>query len=138
MFWKEFVADSRGATGVTNGPVLGQYDPPGYLYQGADVTGQMMEYTTLPGTSRVNSSVHGTFVGNGGLSNGCPHLHHKVANGVNGMMSGGAGLYPGRTNSLPRTHVDYDHPHHLLNVSAYGGGGSAWTSGFAQRLRMQV
>ncbi|XP_074018448.1 cell adhesion molecule-related/down-regulated by oncogenes [Numenius arquata] len=95
-----------------------KYDPPGYLYQGADVTGQMIEYTTLPGTSRVNSSVHGSFISNGGLSNGCPHLHHKVTNGVNGMMSGGAGLYPGHTNSLPRTHVDYDHPHHLLN----GGG----------------
>ncbi|NWT82025.1 CDON protein, partial [Lanius ludovicianus] len=95
-----------------------KYDPPGYLYQGADINGQMIEYTTLPGTSRVNGSIHGNFLSNG-LSNGCPHVHHKVANGVNGIMSGGgAGLYPGHTNSLSRTHVDYEHPHRLVN----GGG----------------
>ncbi|NXV20637.1 CDON protein, partial [Cepphus grylle] len=97
---------------------LQKYDPPGYLYQGADIAGQMIEYTTLPGTSRVNGSIHGNFISNGGLSNGCPHVHHKVANGVNGMMNGGAGLYPGHSNSLSRTHVDYEHPHHLVN----GGG----------------
>lgn len=98
-----------------------EYDPPGYLYQGADINGQMIEYTTLPGTSRVNGSIHGNFLGNG-LSNGCPHVHHKVANGVNGIVSGGgAGLYPGHTNSLSRTHVDYEHPHHLVNVRSYTG-----------------
>ncbi|XP_035753384.1 cell adhesion molecule-related/down-regulated by oncogenes [Egretta garzetta] len=95
-----------------------KYDPPGYLYQGTDINGQMIEYTTLPGTSRVNGSIHGSFISNGGLGNGCPHVHHKVANGVNGIMNGGAGLYPGHTNSLSRTHVDYEHPHHLVN----GGG----------------
>lgn len=100
---------------------LAEYDPPGYLYQGADISGQMIEYTTLPGTSRVNGSIHGNFISNGGLSNGCPHVHHKVANGVNGIMNGGAGLYPGHSNSLSRTHVDYEHPHHLVNVSSYGG-----------------
>ncbi|NXM33384.1 CDON protein, partial [Oxyruncus cristatus] len=94
-----------------------KYDPPGYLYQGADINGQMIEYTTLPGTSRVNGSIHGSFLGNG-LGNGCPHVHHKVANGVNGVVNGGAGLYPGHSNSLSRTHVDYEHPHHLVN----GGG----------------
>lgn len=100
---------------------LAEYDPPGYLYQGADIAGQMIEYTTLPGTSRVNGSIHGNFISNGGLSNGCPHVHHKVTNGVNGMMNGGAGLYPGHTNSLSRTHVDYEHPHHLVNVSSSPG-----------------
>ncbi|XP_061224420.1 cell adhesion molecule-related/down-regulated by oncogenes [Neopsephotus bourkii] len=95
-----------------------KYDPPGYLYQGADINGQMIEYTTLPGTSRVSGSIHGNFISNGGLSNGCPHVHHKVANGVNGIMNGGAGLYPGHSNSLSRTHMDYEHPHHLVN----GGG----------------
>ncbi|NXC49719.1 CDON protein, partial [Penelope pileata] len=95
-----------------------KYDPPGYLYPGADINGQMMEYTTLPGTSRVNGSVHGNFMSNGGLSNGCPHIHHQVANGVNGIMNGGAGLYPGHTNSLSRTRVDYERAHHLVN----GGG----------------
>ncbi|XP_074415765.1 cell adhesion molecule-related/down-regulated by oncogenes [Zonotrichia albicollis] len=96
-----------------------KYDPPGYLYQGADISGQMIEYTTLPGTSRVSGSIHGSFLSNG-LSNGCPHLHHKVTNGVNGMVgAGGAGLYPGHTNSLSRAHrMDYEHPHHLVN----GGG----------------
>ncbi|NXK89732.1 CDON protein, partial [Formicarius rufipectus] len=94
-----------------------KYDPPGYLYQGVDINGQMIEYTTLPGTSRVNGSIHGNFLSNG-LSNGCPHVHHKVANGVNGIVNGGAGLYPGHTNSLPRTHVDYEHPHHLMNGGA--------------------
>nr|XP_009680231.1 PREDICTED: cell adhesion molecule-related/down-regulated by oncogenes [Struthio camelus australis]XP_009680232.1 PREDICTED: cell adhesion molecule-related/down-regulated by oncogenes [Struthio camelus australis]XP_009680233.1 PREDICTED: cell adhesion molecule-related/down-regulated by oncogenes [Struthio camelus australis]XP_009680234.1 PREDICTED: cell adhesion molecule-related/down-regulated by oncogenes [Struthio camelus australis] len=95
-----------------------KYDPPGYLYQGADINGQVIEYTTLPGTSRVNGSIHGNFISNGGLSNGCPHVHHKVANGVNGITNGGAGLYPGHASSLSRAHVDYEHPHHLVN----GGG----------------
>uniref|UniRef100_A0A8C5JEA5 Cell adhesion associated, oncogene regulated n=1 Tax=Junco hyemalis TaxID=40217 RepID=A0A8C5JEA5_JUNHY len=96
-----------------------KYDPPGYLYQGADISGQMIEYTTLPGTSRVSGSIPGSFLSNG-LSNGCPHLHHKVTNGVNGIVgAGGAGLYPGHTSSLSRTHrMDYEHPHHLVN----GGG----------------
>ncbi|NXE29099.1 CDON protein, partial [Ardeotis kori] len=95
-----------------------KYDPPGYLCQGADINGQMIEYTTLPGTSRVNGSIHGNFMSNGGLGNGCPHVHHKVANGVNGIVNGGAGLYPGHSSSLSRTRVDYEHPHHLVN----GGG----------------
>ncbi|KFQ23502.1 Cell adhesion molecule-related/down-regulated by oncogenes, partial [Merops nubicus] len=98
--------------------VLHKYDPPGYLYQGEDINGQLVEYTTLPGTSRVNGSIHGSFLTNGGLSNGCPHIHHKVGNGVNGIMNGGAGLYPGHSSSLSRAHVDYEHPHHHLN----GGG----------------
>ncbi|NXG66617.1 CDON protein, partial [Hemiprocne comata] len=94
-----------------------KYDPPGYLYQEADLNRQVIEYTTLPGTSRVNGSIHGSFIGNGGLGNSCPHLHHKVPNGVNGMMNGGAGMYPGHTSSLAGTHVDYEHPHHLVNGS---------------------
>eukprot|EP00062_Callorhinchus_milii_P011246 gi/632956996/ref/XP_007894240.1/ PREDICTED: cell adhesion molecule-related/down-regulated by oncogenes isoform X1 [Callorhinchus milii] len=95
-----------------------KYDPPNYHYQGQEVNGQIMEYTTLPGTSRINGSIHGSFIGNGNLSNGCPHLHHKVSNGMNGLMNGGTGLYPNHTNSLPRSHIDYDHSHHIMN----GGG----------------
>ncbi|XP_036601729.1 cell adhesion molecule-related/down-regulated by oncogenes isoform X2 [Trichosurus vulpecula] len=93
-----------------------KYDPPGYLYQGSDINGPVMEYTTLPGTSRINGSVHGSFISNGTLSNGCPHLHHKIPNGVNGIMNGNVngGHYPGH-NSLTRTHVEYEHPHHLVN-----------------------
>ncbi|NWH78294.1 CDON protein, partial [Piaya cayana] len=94
-----------------------KYDPPGYLYHGVDISGQMIEYATLPSTSQVNGSIHGNFISNG-LSNGCPHIHHKVANGVNGIVNEGAGLYPRHSSSLSRTHVDYDHPHRLVN----GGG----------------
>uniref|UniRef100_G1MQC7 Fibronectin type-III domain-containing protein n=1 Tax=Meleagris gallopavo TaxID=9103 RepID=G1MQC7_MELGA len=35
-----------------------KYDPPGYLYHGAEISGQVIKYTTLPGTSRVSGSVH--------------------------------------------------------------------------------
>ncbi|XP_069750553.1 cell adhesion molecule-related/down-regulated by oncogenes [Narcine bancroftii] len=94
---------------------LQKYDPPNYLYQGQEINGQLMEYTTLPGTSRINGSIHGSFIGNGNLSNGCPHLHHKVSNGMNG----GTTLYPAsHTNSLPTTHMDYDQACHIMN----GGG----------------
>ncbi|XP_007945430.2 cell adhesion molecule-related/down-regulated by oncogenes [Orycteropus afer afer] len=95
-----------------------KYDPPGYLYQGSDINGHMMEYTTLPGTNRINGNVHGSFMRNGSLSNGCSHLHHNVSNGVNGLVNGSlnGGLYSGHTNSLSRTHRDFDHPHHLVNV----------------------
>uniref|UniRef100_A0A8D0G5P4 Cell adhesion molecule-related/down-regulated by oncogenes n=1 Tax=Sphenodon punctatus TaxID=8508 RepID=A0A8D0G5P4_SPHPU len=99
-----------------------KYDPPGYLYQGADINGQMVEYTTLPGTSRINGGIHGNFISNSSLSNGCPHIHHKVSNGVNGVMNGNlnglTGLYSGHTNSLSRTQMEYEHTHHLVN----GGG----------------
>ncbi|XP_059813221.1 cell adhesion molecule-related/down-regulated by oncogenes isoform X2 [Hypanus sabinus] len=98
---------------------LQKYDPPNYLYQGQEVNGQLMEYTTLPGTSRINGSIHGSFISNGSLSNGCPHLHHKVSNGMNGLMNGGTALYPAsRTNTLPSTHMDYDQAHCIMN----GGG----------------
>nr|XP_035955170.1 cell adhesion molecule-related/down-regulated by oncogenes isoform X3 [Halichoerus grypus] len=97
-----------------------KYDPPGYLYQGSDINGQMVEYTTLPGTNRINGNVHGSFISNGGLSNGCSHLHHKIPNGVNGIMNGSlnGGLYSGHTSSLTRTHVDFEHPRHLVNGGA--------------------
>ncbi|XP_054031990.1 cell adhesion molecule-related/down-regulated by oncogenes [Dryobates pubescens] len=91
-----------------------KYDPPGYLYQGAELSGQLMEYSTLPGTSLVNGSIHGSFLSNGALSNGCPHAHHKAGNGVNGLGNG-AGLYPGHSSS----HLDYEHPHHLVKGGLY-------------------
>ncbi|KAL4697071.1 hypothetical protein H8959_002769, partial [Pygathrix nigripes] len=97
-----------------------EYDPPGYLYQGSDMNGQMVEYTSLSGASQINGNVHGGFLTNGGLSSGYSHLHHKVPNGVNGIVNGSlnGGLYSGHTNSLTRTHVDFEHPHRLVN----GGG----------------
>lgn len=75
----------------------------------------MVEYTTLPGTNQINGNVHGSLISKGGLSNGCSHLHHKVPNGISGIMNGSlnGGLYSGHTT---RTHVDFEHPHHLVNV----------------------
>ncbi|XP_033027728.1 cell adhesion molecule-related/down-regulated by oncogenes isoform X2 [Lacerta agilis] len=103
-----------------------EYDPPGYLYQRADINGQMVEYTTLPGTSRINGSIHGNFISNGNHNNGCLHLHHKVPNGTNGIMNGavngGTVVYPRHTNSLSRAHMEYEHTHHL------GNGGGVYTA----------
>lgn len=78
----------------------------------------MVEYPTLSGTNRINGGVHGGFLGNGSLSNGCSHLHHKVPNGINGILNGSlnGGLYSVHTNSLTRAHVEFEHPHHLVNV----------------------
>ncbi|XP_023557230.1 cell adhesion molecule-related/down-regulated by oncogenes isoform X1 [Octodon degus] len=92
-----------------------KYDPPRYLYQGSDISGQMLECAALPGTTRINGSVHAGFLGGGSLSNGCAHHHHKMPNGVNGMVNGSlkGGLYPAHSNSLTRTHVEFEHPHHL-------------------------
>lgn len=92
---------------------LTEYDPPGYLYQGSEINGQMVEYTTLSGTARINGSIHGGF-----LSSGCSHLHHKGPNGVTGILNGSinGGLYSAHTNSLTRTCVECEHPHHLVNV----------------------
>ncbi|XP_078538453.1 cell adhesion molecule-related/down-regulated by oncogenes [Lissotriton helveticus] len=102
--------------------MMQKYDPPGYVYQDADMNGQMVEYTTLPGTSRINGSIHGNYISNGNFSNGCPHLHHKIPNGVNGTLNGringGPGHYPGHPSPLAGTHVEYEQPQHLLN----GGG----------------
>lgn len=97
-----------------------KYDPPGYLYQGSDINGQMVEYPALPGTNRINGNVHGSFLGSGGLGNGCSHPHHQVPNGVRGLVNGSVngGRYPGHTSSLTGTRVDFEHPRHLVN----GGG----------------
>ncbi|XP_051012113.1 cell adhesion molecule-related/down-regulated by oncogenes isoform X1 [Acomys russatus] len=95
-----------------------KYDPPGYLYQGSEINGQMLEYATLSGAARINGSVHGGFISKGGLSNGCSHLHHKGPNGVSGILNGSinGGLYSAHTSSLTRTCVEFEHAHHLVNV----------------------
>ncbi|XP_031455565.1 cell adhesion molecule-related/down-regulated by oncogenes isoform X1 [Phasianus colchicus] len=87
-----------------------KYDPPGYLYQGAEIGGQMMKYATLPGTSRVTGSVHGSFISSSAGS-GCPH-HRKAGGGLD-AVNGGAAL-----SSLPGAHLDCERAHRLLN----GGG----------------
>ncbi|XP_062053289.1 cell adhesion molecule-related/down-regulated by oncogenes isoform X1 [Lepus europaeus] len=96
-----------------------KYDPPRYLCQGSDIHGQMLDYATLSGANPINGSVRRGFLSNGGLTNGCSHLHHKAPNGVSGMVNGNlnGGLYSGHTNSLTRTRVDFEHSH-LVN----GGG----------------
>eukprot|EP00076_Gallus_gallus_P029486 XP_015153589.1 cell adhesion molecule-related/down-regulated by oncogenes [Gallus gallus] len=90
-----------------------KYDPPGYLYQGAEINGQMIKYTTLPGTSRVNGSVHGSFISSS-TGSGCPH-HHKAAGGLDGATNGGVGLH---SSSLPGAHLDCERAHRMVN----GGG----------------
>lgn len=93
--------------------LMQKYDPPRYLYQGSDVSGQMVECSTLSGMSHINGNIHG------GLGNGCPHIHHKIPNEVNGIINGmgngGPIIYPGHNSSLARTCIDYERSHHLLN-----------------------
>lgn len=111
--------------GLTPGS-LAEYDPPGYLYQGAEINGQMIKYTTLPGTSRANGSVHGSFISSS-TGSGCPH-HHKAARGLDGATNGGVGLH---SSSLPGAHLDCERAHRMVNVSlgaamgvVLGGGGT--------------
>lgn len=102
-----------------------KYDPPGYLYQPAEMNGHVLEYTTLPGTSRINGGIHGGYGHNGSmLPQGCQHLHHKLPNGL-ALLNGSAGLYPpghphSHDGTLPHSTMDYEHshPHHHHN----GGG----------------
>ncbi|XP_035479264.2 cell adhesion molecule-related/down-regulated by oncogenes [Scophthalmus maximus] len=102
-----------------------KYDPPGYLYQPAEMNGHVLEYTTLPGTSRINGGVHGGY-GHGGpiLPQGCHHLHHKLPNGL-ALLNGSGGLFSpghphGHDGTLPHSTRDceHSHPHHHHN----GGG----------------
>ncbi|KAM4016487.1 cell adhesion molecule-related/down-regulated by oncogenes isoform 2-T3 [Anomaloglossus baeobatrachus] len=94
--------------------LLHKFEPPGYLYQGSDLNGQMIEYTTLPGTSLINGNIHGGYMGNGTLTNGCPHLYHSVHNGMNGVLNGE--LYTTCPNSLKGTCPVYEHlPHSISN-----------------------
>ncbi|XP_029923655.1 cell adhesion molecule-related/down-regulated by oncogenes [Myripristis murdjan] len=102
-----------------------KYDPPGYLYQPAEMNGHVLEYTTLPGTSRINGGVHGGYGHSGPmLPQGCHHLHHKLPNGL-ALLNGSGGLFsPGHPHShdgtLPHSTMDceHSHPHHHHN----GGG----------------
>ncbi|KAM5131943.1 cell adhesion molecule-related/down-regulated by oncogenes isoform 2-T4 [Mantella aurantiaca] len=94
--------------------LMRKFEPPGYLYQGSDLNGQMVEYTTLPGTNRINGTVHGGFIANGNIANGCPHMHHSIHNGINGVMNGE--LYPSCSSPHKGTCPDYEHlPHSISN-----------------------
>ncbi|XP_030008692.1 cell adhesion molecule-related/down-regulated by oncogenes isoform X2 [Sphaeramia orbicularis] len=93
-----------------------KYDPPGYLYQSAEMNGHVLEYTTLPGTSRINGGVHGGFGHSGQmLPQGCHHLHHKLPNGL-ALLNGSGGLFSpghphGHDGPLPHGTRDCEHPH---------------------------
>uniref|UniRef100_G3PF72 Cell adhesion associated, oncogene regulated n=1 Tax=Gasterosteus aculeatus aculeatus TaxID=481459 RepID=G3PF72_GASAC len=95
-----------------------KYDPPGYLYQPAEMNGHMLEYTTLSGTSRINGGVHGGYGLSGPmLPQGCHHLHHKLPNGSGNLFS--PGLPHNHDGTLPRD-CEHSHPHHHHhNVSMY-------------------
>ncbi|KAG5269061.1 hypothetical protein AALO_G00197850 [Alosa alosa] len=97
-----------------------KYDPPGYLYQPAEMNGHVLEYAALPGSSRINGYSHSTPM----LSQGCHHLHHKLPNGL-ALLNGSGGLYStnlshARDNTLPHGTMDYEHshPNHLHNGGA--------------------
>lgn len=102
-----------------------KYDPPGYLYQSAEMNGHVLEYTTLPGSSRINGGVHGGYGHSGPmLPQGCHHLHHKLPNGL-ALLNGSNGLFSpghphGHDGTLPHSVRDceHSHPHHHHN----GGG----------------
>ncbi|KAI1903769.1 hypothetical protein AGOR_G00030630 [Albula goreensis] len=106
---------------------LHKYDPPGYLYQPAEMNGHVLEYTTLPGTSRVN----GGYGHSGSLAPpGCPHLHHKLPNGL-ALLNGTGGLYPpahphghghAHDGALPHAGLEYEHQHPHTHHPHNGGG----------------
>ncbi|XP_036393229.1 cell adhesion molecule-related/down-regulated by oncogenes isoform X1 [Megalops cyprinoides] len=104
-----------------------KYDPPGYLYQPAEMNGHVLEYTTLPGTSRINGSIHTGYGHNGPMPPpSCPHLHHKLPNGLALLNGTGTHYPPAHSHShthdgpLPHGTLEYEHSHthHLHN----GGG----------------
>ncbi|XP_050991224.1 cell adhesion molecule-related/down-regulated by oncogenes [Labeo rohita] len=104
---------------------LHKFDSPSYMYQPAEMNGHVLEYSTLPGSSHVNGSVH-TGCGHTApmMPQACHHLHHKLPNGL-ALLNGSGGLYPPghphtHDSSLPHNTMEYDHshPHHLHN----GGG----------------
>lgn len=102
-------------------PHLAEYDPPGYLYQPADLNGHVLEYTTLAaGGGLVNGGVHGGYGGQM-LPQGCHHLHHKLPNGLALLNGSGGFMSPsqphGHEGTLPHSARECEHPHHHLNVS---------------------
>ncbi|XP_038548507.1 cell adhesion molecule-related/down-regulated by oncogenes [Micropterus salmoides] len=104
-----------------------KYDPPGYLYQPAEMNGHVHDYTTLPGSNRINGGVHGGYGHSGPmLPQGCHHLHHKLPNGL-ALLNGSSSLFSsghphGHDGTLPHSTRDcehsHSHPHHHHN----GGG----------------
>lgn len=106
-----------------------KFDSPGYLYQSPELNGHVLDYTTLPGNSRVNGGIHGGYGHSGQmLPQGCHHLHHKLPNGL-ALLNGSGNLYTpgpphGHNGTLPHSTRDceHSHPHHHHN------GGSMYTA----------
>ncbi|XP_061638391.1 cell adhesion molecule-related/down-regulated by oncogenes isoform X1 [Phyllopteryx taeniolatus] len=93
---------------------MNKYDPPGYLYQPADMNGHVLEYTALAGTGRLNGGIHGGYGHSGGggmLPPGCHHLHHKHPNGLP-LHNGNGNLYPGGHTHGHDGTLPYPHHHH--------------------------
>uniref|UniRef100_A0A669ETE1 Cell adhesion associated, oncogene regulated n=1 Tax=Oreochromis niloticus TaxID=8128 RepID=A0A669ETE1_ORENI len=85
-----------------------KFDSPGYLYQSPELNGHVLDYTTLPGNSRVNGGIHGGYGHSGQmLPQGCHHLHHKLPNGL-ALLNGSGNLYTpgpphGHNGTLPHS-----------------------------------
>uniref|UniRef100_A0AAX7TMR7 Cell adhesion associated, oncogene regulated n=1 Tax=Astatotilapia calliptera TaxID=8154 RepID=A0AAX7TMR7_ASTCA len=102
-----------------------KFDAPGYLYQSPELNGHVLDYTTLPGNSRINGGIHSGYGHSGQmLPQGCHHLHHKLPNGL-ALLNGSGNLYTpgpphGHNGTLPHSTRDceHSHPHHHHN----GGG----------------
>ncbi|KAK5600113.1 hypothetical protein CRENBAI_009057 [Crenichthys baileyi] len=107
---------------------MNKYDPPGYLYQPADLNGHVLEYTTLTaGGGRMNGGVHGGYSSQM-LPQGCHHLHHKLPNGL-ALLNGSSGFispgHPhGHEGSLPHSTHDCEHSHPHLHLN----GGNMYTA----------
>ncbi|XP_023656345.2 cell adhesion molecule-related/down-regulated by oncogenes [Paramormyrops kingsleyae] len=100
---------------------LQKFDPPGYLYPSAEINGHVLDYTALPGhvNGGVNGGLRGGYAHQGYVPPpGCPHLHHKLPNGL-ALLNGTAGLYaPARPH--PHSHKG---PPHLGALECEGPGG---------------
>lgn len=101
-------------------------NPPGYLYQPAEMNGHMMEYTTLSGSSQLNGNMHGHCMNSGSIMpQGCHYLHHKLPNGLT-LLNGSGSVYSlghSHTHDIPLPHstVDFEHTHlhHVHSVSRW-------------------
>ncbi|KAL4601575.1 cell adhesion molecule-related/down-regulated by oncogenes precursor-like [Arapaima gigas] len=104
-----------------------KFDPPGYLYQPPETNSHVLEYTPLSGTGHINSSVHGNYGHRSYmLPPGCPHLHHKLPNGLS-LLNGTGALYASghphshtHNGSLPHSTLEYECP--PSNLPHNGGG----------------
>ncbi|XP_056139433.1 cell adhesion molecule-related/down-regulated by oncogenes [Lampris incognitus] len=110
-----------------------KYDPPGYLYQPAEMNGHVLEYTALPGTSRINGGIHGGYGHSGPmLPQTCHHLHHKHPNGLALLNGSGGHFSPGHPHShdgtLPHSAVDCEHSHPHPHPHHHHNGGGMYTA----------